>query len=1011
MVSGAKLYSKQQHKINSIKDMEEISISKIYKRKKSDRDIFQELMPFKVKEILLIATYYDAYTIVREGQFSDKIVGEYLQLNLYAAPRFTSVATNEEALEALQNRNYDMVILMAGLDKESPLELSQQIKTVNPDIPVLVLVNNNSDLAYFDRAADKIKNNIDRVFVWNGSTKIFMAMTKYIEDKKNLQPDTKSGDVRVILLAEDSVKYYSRYLPLLYTSIMTQTQKVISDEGDIDELHKILKMRGRPKVILVSSYEDAVEVVDKYLENLLCVISDVRFARDGKLDDDSGVDLIRYVQAKNMKIPCLMQSHDTDNAIRAMQVDADFINKNSDTLALDIYNFIYTKLGFGDFVFRNQSGTRVAVAKSMEEFEEKLKFIPDESLLFHSKRNGISTWLMARGEINVAKKLRRYQIEDFKSVKDLRKFCLDVFEASRIKQLRGRIIKFRPNIVNSNHYIVRMGRGSLGGKGRGLAFLSNFIENIYFKKLIKDINVSIPKTAIIGVDEYDNFIEKNNLYDQIYLDKNYKKVKELFLKGDIPEKLGNKLRQYLVEINKPIAVRSSGLFEDSLMQPFAGVYATYLLPNNDPDIEVRYKQLVTAIKLIYASIFTPEAQSYFSAVDYKIEEEKMAVIIQEVVGQEYNGKYYPNISGVAQSYNYYPFSYMKPEDGFAVVAIGLGKYVVGGEKTHRFCPEHPKLQLASIEDQMKDSQKYFYAIDLNKEEIDLEKDGEDAVTLKYELSEAEKDGNLLHCASVYDFQNDRLEPDLNLRGPRVVDFGNILKYNQVPVAHALSVLLNIFKQAMGAPVEIEFAVDLSKGKDGNPTFHLLQIKPLIRQEMSVEIDMSKVNKEKLILLANKGMGNGKVEHIRDVIYMDLSKFDRTKTEEMAEEMEILNQKMKEQDRQYILFGPGRWGTRDKFTGIPVLWSQISNAKVIVEQGLEDFPLDASLGSHFFHNVTSMNVGYFSVKSNTDYNFVNMEVLGKQELVEQIHYFKHVRFKEPLEVLMDGKKQTSVISFK
>ncbi|MPQ45868.1 pyruvate, phosphate dikinase [Marinifilum sp. N1E240] len=991
--------------------MEEISISKIYKRKKNDRDIFQELMPYKVKEILLIATYYDAYTIVREGQFSDKIVGEYLQLNLYAAPRFTSVATNEEALEALEDRHYDMVILMAGLDKQSPLELSQQIKTVNSEIPVLVLVNNNSDLAYFDRAADKIKNNIDRVFVWNGSTKIFMAMTKYIEDKMNLETDTKSGDVRVILLAEDSVKYYSRYLPLLYTSVMTQTQKVISDEGDIDELHKILKMRARPKVILVSTFEDAVDVVDKYLDNLLCVISDVRFARNGKLDDDSGVDLIKYVQAKNMKIPCLMQSHDTDNAIRAMQVDADFINKNSDTLALDIYNFIYTKLGFGDFVFRNQSGTRVAVAKSMEEFEEKLKYIPDESLLFHSKRNGISTWLMARGEINVAKKLRRYQIEDFKSVKDLRKFCLDVFEASRIKQLRGRIIRFRPNIVNSNHYIVRLGRGSLGGKGRGLAFLSNFIENIYFKRLIKDINISIPQTAIIGVDEYDNFIEKNNLYDQIYLDKNYKKVKDLFLKGDIPEKLGKKLRQYLEEMHKPIAVRSSGLFEDSLMQPFAGVYATYLLPNNDSDIEVRYNQLITAIKLIYASIFTPEAQSYFSAVDYKIEEEKMAVIIQEVVGQEYNGKYYPNISGVAQSYNYYPFSYMKPEDGFAVVAIGLGKYVVGGEKTHRFCPEHPKLQLASIEDQMKDSQKYFYAIDMQKEDIDLIKDGEDAVTIKYQLSEAEKDGNLLHCASVYDFQNDRLEPDLSLRGPRVVDFANILKYNQVPIAHALSVMLNIFKQAMGAPVEIEFAVDLTKGKDHNPTFHLLQIKPLIRQEMSVDIDLSKVERNKLVMLANKGMGNGKVDHIRDVIYMDFDKFDRIKTEEMAEEMAVLNQKMKEQDRQYVLFGPGRWGTRDKFTGIPVLWSQISNAKVIVEQGLEDFPLDASLGSHFFHNVTSMNVGYFSIKNNSEQNFVNMELLEKQEKIEQMHYFKHVRFKEPLEILMDGKKQTSVISYK
>lgn len=991
--------------------MEEISISKIYKRKKNDRDIFQELMPFKVKEILLVATYYDSYTIVREGQFSDKIVGEYLQLNLYAAPRFTSVATNEEALKALEDRHYDMVILMAGLDKESPLELSQQVKKINADIPVLVLVNNNSDLAYFDRAADKIKNNIDRVFVWNGSTKIFMAMTKYIEDKKNLQPDTKNGDVRVILLAEDSVKYYSRYLPLLYTSVMTQTQKVISDEGDIDELHKILKMRARPKVILVSTFEDAVDVVDKYLDKLLCVISDVRFARDGKLDDDSGVDLIRYVQSKNMKIPCLMQSHDTDNAIRAMQVDADFINKNSDTLALDIYNFIYTKLGFGDFVFRNQSGTRVAMAKSMEEFEEHLKHIPDESLLYHSRRNGISTWLMARGEINIAKKLRRYQIEDFKSVKELRKFCLDVFEASRIKQLRGRIIRFRPNIVNSNHYIVRMGRGSLGGKGRGLAFLSNFIENTYFKKLIKYINISIPKTAVIGVDEYDNFIEKNNLYDQIYLDKNYNKVKELFLKGDIPDKLRDKLRLYLKEIhNKPLAVRSSGLFEDSLMQPFAGVYATYLLPNNDPDLEVRYQQLVTAIKLIYASIFTPEAQSYFNAVDYKIEEEKMAVIIQEVVGQEYNGKYYPNISGVAQSYNYYPFSYMKPEDGFAVLGIGLGKYVVGGEKTHRFCPQYPKLQLASVEDQVKDSQKYFYAIDMHKEKIDLIKDGEDAVTVKYDLSEAEKDGNLLHCASVYDYQNDRLEPDLKLRGPRVVDFANILKYDQVPIANALNVLLNIFKQAMGAPVEIEFAVDLSKGKEGMPTFHLLQIKPLIRQEMSVDIDLDKVDRNKLVMLANKGMGNGTVKHIRDVIYMNLPKFDRTKTEDMADEMEVLNQKLKEQDRQYVLFGPGRWGTRDRFTGIPVLWSQISNAKVIVEQGLDDFPLDASLGSHFFHNVTSMNVGYFSVKNNNEQNFVNMEILEQQEVIEETEYFKHVRFKEPLEIMMDGKKQTSVISY-
>jgi len=627
--------------------MEEISISKIYKKRKNDRDIFQELMPYKVKEILLVATYYDAYTIVREGQFSDKIVGEYLQLNLYAAPRFTSVSTHDDALNALKERSFDMVILMAGLDKETPVELSKDIKMFNADLPVLVLVNNNSDLAFFDKAAEKIKNNIDRVFVWNGSTKIFMAMTKYIEDKLNLEPDTRLGDVRVILLVEDSVKYYSRYLPLLYSTIMTQTQKIIADEGDTDELRKILKMRARPKVVLVSTYEDAVSIVDKYSNNLLCLISDVRFSRDGVLDDDSGVDLIKYVKNLPMRIPCLMQSHDTDNAMRAIMVNADFINKNSDTLALDIYNYIYNKLGFGDFIFRNQSGTKVAVAKSLDAFKEKLTDIPDESLLYHSKRNGISTWLMARGEINIAKKLRRYQISDFKSVNELRQFCLYVFESSRIKQMRGRIIKFKPSIINSNHYVVRLGKGSLGGKGRGLAFLSNFVENVYFKKFIKEMNISIPKTAIIGIDEFDNFIEDNELYDKVYQSDNYDDIKNQFLEACLSEKLSNILYKYLEKVTWPIAVRSSGMFEDSLMQPFAGVYATYLLPNNHPDINIRFKYLSEAIKMVYASVFTDSARAYFTAVDYKIEEEKMAVIIQEVVGQEVNDKFYPNISGVA----------------------------------------------------------------------------------------------------------------------------------------------------------------------------------------------------------------------------------------------------------------------------------------------------------------------------------------------------------------------------
>ena len=991
--------------------MNEIQISKIYKKKKNDRDIFQELMPFKVKEILLIATYYDAYTIVREGQFSDKIFGEYLQLNLYAAPRFTSVTNEEEAMNAMNQRHFDLIIIMAGLDKESPITISKHLKERSPGTPILMLVNNNSDLTYFTNISDNLADTIERIFVWNGSTKVFMAMTKYIEDKMNLDPDVKIGDVRVILLAEDSVKYYSRYLPLLYTSIMMQTQEVIKEESHTDEMHKILKMRARPKVILVSSYEEAIEIVDKYKNNLICVISDVSYFRNGKIDDDAGVDLISYVNSKDdrIQIPCLLQSHDASNALRASIIGADFINKNSDTLALEINTYINEKLGFGDFIFKNQLGKTIDIARSIEEFEKKLSYVPDESLLYHSKRNGISTWLMASGEINLANRLRRYQIEDFNSVIELREFCLNVFEASRLKKLRGRIINYKQALVNSNRYITRLGKGSLGGKGRGLAFLSNFVENTHFRKLLPDINIEIPKTSIIGVEEFDNFLELNKLRDKIYLKQNYNEVKELFLNGNLSESLSKKLRSFIKIMKNPLAVRSSGLFEDSLTQPFAGVYSTYIITNSHKNIEVRLQQLETAIKLVFASIFTDSARSYFNAVDYKIEEEKMAVIIQEVVGQEINGKYYPNISGVAQSYNYYPFSYMRPDDGFAVIALGLGMYVVGGEKTHRFCPKHPKLQLESIQDKIKDSQKYFYALDLEKQDFSLTDEGEVAAISKYDISEAEKDGTLKHCASVFDYSNDRLEPSLTVKGPRVVDFANILKYDHIPLAKTLDILLDIFNQTVGSPIEIEFALDMNKGRHELPTLYLLQIKPLIRREMDIDINLDDFKDEEILLTSTKGMGNGKITTIQDVIYVDENKFDKIKTEDIAKEVSELNEILKEQGREYVLIGPGRWGTRDKFTGIPVLWSNISKARIIVEQGLEDFPLDASLGSHFFHNVTSMNVGYFAIQNSSENSFVNKELLNKQNTVHEYEYVKHIEFNSPLHILMDGKKQIAVIS--
>lgn len=991
--------------------MSEIEVSKIYKRKKSDRDIFQDLMPFKVREILLVATYYDSYTIVREGQFSDKIRGEYLQLNLYAAPRFTSVPNKEEALKMMDKRHFDLVIVMAGLDKETPIDTCECIKEKYQDTPLLMLVNNNSDLAYFTQKQDKLDDIIERVFVWNGSTKVFMAMSKYIEDKKNLDADIKLGDIRVILLAEDSVKYYSRYLPLLYTAIMQQTQDVISDENTGDEMNILVKMRARPRIILVSHYEEAVDIVDKYRNNIICLISDVRFYKNKKLYDDAGVDLINYVNSLDdrLKIPCLLQSHDAGNAIRAIKAGADFINKNSDSLAHDINAYIHQKLGFGDFIFKNQLGKKTDIAHTVEEFEEKLAYIPDETLLYHGSRNGISTWLMARGEVNLAKRLRRFQIEDFDSVNEIRKFCLDMFTASRLKKLRGRIINFKPHLVNSNRYITRLGRGSLGGKGRGMAFLCNFIENTYFKRLINNLNIQIPLTAIIGVDEFDNFIEENDLSDRLYRTTNYDKIKDMFLESELSENLKSKLYLLLEKIDKPLAVRSSGLFEDSLTQPFAGVYESFLISNNNKDIEIRFKQLQDAVKLVYASIFTQSARDYFHAVDYKIEEEKMAVVIQEVVGNEVNKRFYPHISGVAQSYNYYPFSYMQPDDGFAVIALGLGMYVVGGEKTHRFCPKHPKLQLASIKDKMRDSQQELYALDMTLDDFDLKERGEIAAIKKITIKDVEEDGKLKHCASVFDYRNDRMESNLDIKGPRVVDFKDILDYGQIPLSHALDTLLDVFKQAMGSPVEIEFSVDLDKRQNGNPTLYLLQIKPLIRRENEVNIEEENISEESVVLRATKGMGNGKLNHITDLIYVDEETFDKTKTEEIAEEVNKLNTIMKEQNREYVLMGPGRWGTRDKFTGIPVLWSQISKAKIIVELGMKDFPLDASLGSHFFHNVTSMNVGYFAIPFETSETGINRDILKEQEEVYSGKYVKHIRFKNSLNIYMDGKKQIAVIA--
>ncbi|MDR1415156.1 MAG: pyruvate, phosphate dikinase [Odoribacteraceae bacterium] len=987
--------------------MEKIDLNRIYKRRRSDRDIFQELMPFKVKEVLLVANYYDAYTIEREGQFSDKIFGEFLQLNLFTAPRFTSVASEEAALKELERQRFDLVIIMTGLDKETPLLVSQHIKAAYPDILQLMLVNNNADLSHFHQIEEEVMKSVERLFVWNGSTKIFAAMTHYLEDKENLEADTKLGDVRVILVVENSVRYYSRYLPLLYSEIMTQTQDIIKDETGTDELGLILKMRVCPKVILTSTFEEAAAIVDKYCNNLIGVISDVRYPRDGGEAEDAGIQLIRYVQQVDHRIPCLLQSHEAENALKAAEVGADFINKNSLTLSLDIKQFIKKQLGFGDFIFRDKLGEPIDKAANIAEFKQKLATVPADSIEYHSKRNGISAWFMARAEINMAKKLRRYSFEYFHDPEQVRHFISTVFESSRLKKLRGRIINFDPALVDSSHYITRLGKGSLGGKGRGLAFISHFIEHVYLRKLIPDLRVAIPKTAIIGVEEFDNFFEINDLFDLAYGNKPFDQLLTAFREARLSPKLAQKLRRYAQVMTKPLAIRSSGLFEDSLNQPFAGVYATYLIPNNHPDLERRVRELEDAIKLVYASTFTDNSRAYFKAIDSLIEEEKMAIIIQEIVGTPHENRYYPDISGVAQSFNFYPFSHIRPEDGFAVLAVGLGVHVVGGEKAHRFSPAYPKLHLGSTADMIRDSQRTFYALDLEQRPRDLYAEGENAAILTHDLKTAEADGTLEYSATVYDFMNDRFVHDFSVRGQRVVNFSKILLYDQIPLAKALQVLLDIFAQALGSPVEIEFALNI---ENGAPVLYPLQIKPLIKSEYNIDIDTVDIDPERVLLRADKGMGNGKLDYIRDVVYIIPEKFDRLKTTEMAAEIKIINQQLVDEGAKYILVGPGRWGTRDPLTGIPVEWPDISNAKVIVEQGLPDFPLDASLGSHFFHNVTSLHVGYFALPYHSATSFVRLDLLANQEIVSEMTYARRVRFPQPLTVWMDGRARTSIIGY-
>jgi hypothetical protein len=981
-------------------------LQKFLNKMNANRDIFHDLMLYKAKEILLVATLYDAFSIEKEGRFSVHILGEYQQLDLTTMPRVTGVSTYDEAVEQLSNRHFDLVILMIGSDKPTSNRIARMVKSEYPYIPVYVLLNNSREVSSYKENRENLEH-VDKIFTWNGDSKIFFAMIKLLEDWVNVENDTLISLVKVILLVEDSEIYYSRYLPLLYSSVMEQTKRIIDDVAT-DELFKVLRLRARPKILLATSYEEAEEIIQKYSDSLLCLITDVKFKRNGVLNDSAGFSLVKHVREINPGLPTIIQSSEVENARMAFELKSIFINKNSETLLQDIKGFISHHLGFGNFEYRDPGGKKIAEAKSLKEFEKQIELIPLESLLYHGKRNHFSLWLMARGEIKIAKMIFPLKVTDFKNPQEFRNYLKFVIKKYRNETNAGKIVNFEEAALLDESNIVSLGTGALGGKGRGLAFINTLIYNLNFSDLIPGINTRTPKTSIIGTDEFDFFLEKNNLLNVIHGSFSYEEVCDMFLNGELSYHLEKNLKALLSVLKKPLAIRSSSLLEDSTNQPFSGIFETFLIPNNSADIKLRYKHLSDAIKLVFASIFSNESRSYFEAVNYKLEEEKMAVVIQEVVGNEFDGYFYPHISGTAQSHNYYPVAHMEPEDGFAIAALGLGHYVVQGEKAYRFSPKYPELEVNSPRNLFRDSQVDFVALDMNCQDPDMLKKGSEANLTRMSISVAERHNSLQHLVSVYDPQNDRIEAGLTRSGPRILNFANILKYNFIPLAKTIEFILDVGNEALGSPVEIEYAVDLNKTENGLPSFYLLQIKPMLGSSGEFTIDMNQIDKQSILIYAEKSMGNGRIDDISEIVFVKPESFDKLRTKEIALEIEELNRHMHAEKRNYILIGPGRWGTRDPFIGIPVNWSQISMAKVIIETSMEDFPLDASLGSHFFHNVTSMNVGYLSIQHSSLTEFVDWDEINNQKVIKETRFLRYICFPEPLNIIMDGKKQISIV---
>jgi len=967
---------------------------------------FEDLMPFRVQDILLVSSLYDSFILREDGRLNELLIGESLELN-QQIPGITHVSSGAEALALARSQlRFNLIVTNLEVGDMDAAQLAREVKKAGLDVPVVVLAYDYREIKNF--VARNPVTDIDRIFLWQGNVRILISIVKYVEDERNVFHDTKIMGVPVLLVVEDDIRYYSSFLPVIYTELITQSRSLIS-EG-INVAHKLVRMRARPKILLYSNYEDAARQVMKYGEYLLGVVSDVEFPRGGELLPDAGFQLARMVRGMVPDIPIVLQSSRTEFMERAQAEGFSFLRKHSPTLLGDLRQFLVEQFGFGDFVFRLPDHTEVARASDLNALETLLHEVPAESIAYHGQRNHFSHWLMARTEFALAQKLRPRKVSDFATYDDLRRDLIESIAEYRSEQSQVLIGDFNSATFKpAEAFFLRIGGGSLGGKARGLAFVRHLLHTHRVVRRFAGVQVAVPPTVVLATDAFDQFLRENNLLDFAIHSTNDAEIERRFLAASLPLSVREDLLAFLAEVRYPLAVRSSSLLEDSQYLPFTGVYETFMLANQHPDLDMRLEQLMEAIKRVYASTFSRHAKAYVRATPYRLEEEKMAVILQQVVGAIHGQRFYPDFSGVVRSRNFYPVPPLSFADGIAAVALGLGREVVGGGKCLTFCPRYPQniVQFSSAEDILANSQSEFWALELDHKARD-EDPVADLREARFGLDTAERDGTLHSLGSTYSDDNHAVYDGLGRLGIRVVSFAPILKHEVFPLASILEQLMRIGEDALGRPVEIEFAVRLTHLPDQAADFGFLQIRPLVLSREGEELRMEDVDPARLICQSSKVLGNGRIQDLRDAVVVDFQRFERARSQEVAQGVTYFNAKLSEKGTPYLLIGVGRWGSNDRWLGIPVAWDQISGARVIVEAGFRDFRVTPSQGSHFFQNLTAFQIGYFTVNPDAGEGFVDWQWLSSQPAVEEQGCVRHLHFAAPIPVIMNGKTSRGMI---